>query len=192
MTNLGSSRTDRRPYFDADKRDGDVVARLLHKPGRRQGTRDELTSVTQPSRHGKTAASAQILVHQRAIRSGAEGRPVHRQESADRQFPWKPGRLSGSSFNLERGKNRVAGDHTMSFDLDLAQPPALWSQVERRESGAAVVETLCGAGAQVVATSRSVPDQPASRRTLSRRRSFDCRRRPARFAHAVLKAARWH
>jgi NAD(P)-dependent dehydrogenase (short-subunit alcohol dehydrogenase family) len=48
----------------------------------------------------------------------------------------------------------------MSFDLDLANRRALVTG-GTKGIGAAVVETLCGAGAQVVAASRSVPDQPA-------------------------------
>ena len=48
----------------------------------------------------------------------------------------------------------------MSFDLQLKSRRALVTG-GTRGVGKAVVETLCGAGARIVATGRSLPAQPA-------------------------------
>ena len=64
----------------------------------------------------------------------------------------------------------------MSFDLQLADRRALVTG-GTKGVGAAVVETLRDAGAQVVATARSVPSRPTEGVRYRCRRSFDRGRR---------------
>src|SRR5882672_4942030 len=101
----------------------------------------------------------QVLVHLRALRPGAEGWSDHRQDPLDRQLPGQPGQLAVRLPPRAR-KDRPPGDHAMTFDLELANRRALVTG-GTKGVGAAVVEALQDAGAQVVATARSAPSQPA-------------------------------
>src|SRR6266478_10100037 len=85
-------------------------------------------------------------------------RAVHRHEPADRQFPGEPGQFA-VRLPTRAQEDRVPGDHAMSFDLQLANKRALVTG-GTKGVGAAVVRTLCDAGAHVVTTARSAPSQP--------------------------------
>jgi len=71
-----------------------------------------------------------------------------RHEPGDRQFPRQPTR-SSVPFSPRTRPDRVAGDHDMSFDLQLAGRRALVTG-GTRGVGAAVVQGLHEAGVQVM------------------------------------------
>src|SRR4029077_7624548 len=90
-----------------------------------------------------------------ALRRGAEGRPVHRHQPADRQFPRQPGRFA-IRLPARAREDAALGDCAMSLDLDLTARRALVTG-GTKGVGAAVVETLRDVGAQVMTTARSIP-----------------------------------
>jgi len=75
----------------------------------------------------------------------------------------------------------------MSFDLDLANPPRSghgWNEGNRSRPS---LRLSAAPEHRVVATSRSVPDQPAQGVRYSRRRSFRLPKAASAVAHSVLK-----
>ena len=89
-------------YFEADQRDGEALARCFTNEA---VVKDEGQTHRGPGGHqGVEDRSVwQVLVHQRTLRRGEEGRPVHRHEPCDGRFPGQPGRPA-ISLPPERGK----------------------------------------------------------------------------------------
>src|SRR5882724_9184838 len=101
-----------------------------------------------------------IHLHERAVRVGRERRQDCRHQQADGRFSRQPSR---PSFFLQarRRQDRIAGDHPVSFDLELQDRRALVTG-GTKGVGAAVVNVLRGVGVQVNATARSVPEAPSA------------------------------
>ncbi len=102
----------------------------------------------------KSAASFDYVSEPFAIE--ARWRSGHCLQSGDGHIPRQP-RRPALRLHARRRCHRPPGDRAMSFDLGLEGRRAL---VTRRHQGvgAAVVDVLREAGAQVVATARTVPE----------------------------------
>src|ERR1700736_5270201 len=97
----------------------------------------------------------QILIYERAFRVRTEERKDCHHQPAYRQFPRQPRR---PSFLLRAGRrqDRGAGNHPMSFDLELSGRRALVTG-GAKGVGASVVAVLRDVGAKVITTARSAP-----------------------------------
>src|SRR5882672_8842 len=139
-----ASRTDRRLLQRRQARRRNRRA-LLHEAGRRQGRgTDPLRS------HGHQGVEdrdvRQVLLHQRTLRRGAKGRPVHRHEPADRQFPGEP-RRSAVRLPTRARKDRVPGAQVVATARSApSQPTAgvrfLAADLSTAEGASAVAQSV--------------------------------------------------
>ena len=152
MTRTESSRTDRR-LLRRRPRATARPWRAASPAGRRQGRGTNSSAVQRRSRRGRPRGPP-------STGTPASPSPVEQKDGMIIVTSRLTGNFPGSpvdlryAFRLEARKDRHAGDHAMSFDLDLATRRALVTG-GTRGVGAAVVETLREPERQVVTTARS-------------------------------------
>ena len=176
-------------YFEADQRGGEAVARcfttqaVVKDEGR---TYAGLAAI----KAWKAAASAKYTYTSEpfALEQKDGGYVVTSRVTGN--FPGQPGRSSVRVPPRAR-QDRVAGDHAMSFDLQLTGRRALVTG-GTEGIGAAVVKALRDAGAQVIATARSLPSASSPKACAIVAADLSTAEGAAAVAQSVLAAARGH